>query len=48
MWGICLKVDKKKQATVIALSLKEKAREAALELDIDVLNADNGFKELLD
>ena len=47
LWAICSKIDKKELAPALALSLEGRARQAALELDIEELNKDNGLEVLL-
>ena len=47
LWKICCKLDKKEQGPALALSQQGKVREAALELDINVLNADDGVEKLI-
>ena len=47
LWAICCKVDKKEQAPAVVLSLEGRAREAALELEITDLNADDGLDKLV-
>ena len=48
LWQICCRLNEKEQAPSLALSLKGKAREAALELEVAELNSDGGMKTLLD
>ena len=47
LWQISCRLDKKQQAPDLVLSLEGKAREAALELEIEELNSDDGMKILL-
>ena len=47
LWALCSKVDKKEQAAAVTLSLEGRAREAALELSIEDLSADDGLTELI-
>ena len=46
LWQICCKYEKKEQGPALALSLRGNAREAALELTVDELNADDGVTKL--
>ena len=39
-------LDKTKRAPIVFLSLEGKAREAIVELDTEVLNSENGMKNL--
>ena len=48
LWQICCRLDKKQQAPSLVLSLQGKAREAGLELEVNVLNSDNGMTKLLE
>lgn len=47
LWKTCCKLEKKEQGPALALSLKGKARTAALELEVDTLNADDGVDKLV-
>lgn len=47
LWEICCNYEKKKQGPAVALSLRGSAKEAALEMEVSVLNSDNGLTELL-
>ena len=47
LWQICCKLEKKEQGPALALSLTDNAREAALELAIEDLNADDGVEKLI-
>ncbi|XP_077972670.1 E3 SUMO-protein ligase RanBP2-like isoform X4 [Styela clava] len=47
LWSIATNVPKSNQATVVALSLQDKARESALEIEESVLRSENGIRELL-
>ena len=47
LWALCSKVDKKEQAAAVTLSLEGRAREAALELSIEDLSADDGLTKLI-
>ena len=47
LWQICCKLDKKEQAPALALSLTGSGRDAALELGVEELNADDGVAKLL-
>ena len=48
LWAICnSKVAKKELGPALVLSLEGRAREAALELDISVLNADDGLDKVI-
>ena len=47
LWQICSNYDKKTQAPAIVMSLCGNAKEAALEMEIETLNADDGVTELL-
>ena len=46
LWQICCRLDKTQQAPSLVLSLKGKAREAGLELEVEQLNSDEGMKLL--
>ena len=46
LWAICSKVDKKEQAPAVTLSLEGRAKEAALELSLEDLNAENGLSKI--
>ena len=46
LWQICSDCDKKKQAPAIVMSLNGSAKEAALEMEIETLNSDEGVAEL--
>ena len=48
LWKICCKLDKKEQAPALALLLTGNAREATLELEVAVLNADDGVDKLIE
>ena len=48
LWQLCCKLEKKEQGPALALSLTGKAREAALELRVEEINADDGVKHLTD
>ena len=50
IWKIATRVEEKKQAATIFLSLKGKSREAALEIPEEVIAAENGsgFKAIVD
>lgn len=47
LWQICCRLDKDQQAPSLVLSLRGKAREAGLELEVDELNSDAGMELLL-
>ena len=47
LWAICSKVAKSEQGPAVALSLEGRARDAALELDIAELSADDGLDRLI-
>ena len=47
LWQICCRLDKNQQASELILSLSGKAREAALELDVNVVHADDGVEKVL-
>ena len=47
LWQIFTDLSKSKQAPAICLSLSGRAREAALEINIDKLHSDNGVQELI-
>lgn len=47
IWRQMTELDKKKQALALALSLTDKARETALEVNVDQLEKDDGVKTLL-
>ena len=47
MWRLVTDLDRKKHALAVTLSLTGKAREAALELDADDLNKNDGLVRLL-
>nr|XP_039263063.1 E3 SUMO-protein ligase RanBP2-like [Styela clava] len=47
LWSIATNVPKSNQAIVVALSLQDKARELALEIEESVLRSENGIRELL-
>ena len=47
LWKLCCKLDKKEQGPALALSQQGKVREAALELDIAVLSADDGVDKII-
>ena len=47
MWVMVTDLDKKKQALALALSLKGKQREVALEIDPSKLNVDTGVTFLI-
>ena len=47
LWAIVSKIDKKEQAPAVVLSLEGRARDAALELEITDLNADDGLTKLV-
>ena len=46
IWELASSLDKTKRALMVFLSLERKAREAVLELDIAVLNSEDGMKKL--
>ena len=46
IWQRVTELPKKKQALAVTLSLSDKYREVATEIDIEVLNSDNGIDEL--
>ena len=46
IWELATSLDKTKRALIVFLSLKGKAREAVLELDTEVLNSEDGMKNL--
>ena len=48
MWKRVTELDKKKQALAVALSLTGRARDTALEISADVLNADDGMAKLVE
>ena len=48
LWAICSKVDKKEQAPSVTFSLEGRAKEAALELSLEDLNAENGLSNLIE
>ena len=47
IWQLFTSLEKKKQGLAILLSLEGKAREAALELEVDELNKDDGVSKVL-
>ena len=47
LWQICCNYEKKKQGPAVVLSLQGSAKEAALEMEVSVLNSDEGLDELL-
>ena len=48
LWAICnSKVEKKELGPALVLSLDGRAREAALELDINEVNADDGLDKVI-
>ena len=47
LWQLCSNCDKKMQAPAIVMSLSGSAKEAALEMEIETLNSDDGVTELL-
>jgi hypothetical protein len=47
LWEMATTIEKKKRAPTVFLSLTGKAREAMLELDPSLLNADDGMKVLI-
>ena len=47
MWKRVTDLDKKKQAVAVALSLKGRARDIALEIPADDLDKDNGMTTLI-
>ena len=47
IWKICCKYEKKEMAPIVTLSLKGSAREAAREMSIADLNADDGMEKLI-
>ena len=47
LWEICSKYDKKEMGPALALSLSGSAREAALELTVTELSAEDGVKTLI-
>ena len=47
LWKLCSKIDKKEQGPALALSLTGNAREAALEMPLEELNADDGADKLI-
>ena len=44
IWQKLTDLDRKKQGLAILLSLEGKAKDAVLELDVDVISAENGVK----
>ena len=48
IWQAFTSIENKKQAPAIFLTLTGQAREAALEIDIEKLNAEDGVKNLID
>ena len=46
IWELATSLDKTKRALIVFLSLEGKAREAVLELDTEVLNSEDGMKNL--
>ena len=46
IWELATSLDKTKRALMVFLSLEGTAREAVLELDIAVLNSEDGMKKL--
>ena len=48
LWRMCCKLDKKEQGPALALSQDGSVREAALEIDIDELSADDGVEKIID
>ena len=48
MWELVTDLDKKKRGLALALSLKDKPREVALEIQVEKLNADDGVKVLIE
>ena len=47
LWKTCCKLEKKEQGPALVLSLQGKAREAALELEVDEMNADDGIDKVV-
>lgn len=47
LWQICCRLDKNQQASELILSLSGKAREAALELDVNEVHAEDGVDKVL-
>ena len=48
IWQALTTLEVKKQALAIFLTLSGQAKEAALELELDVINADDGVNKLLE
>ena len=48
IWELATSLDKTKRALIVFLSLEGKAREAVLELDTEVLNSEDGMKNLFE
>ena len=46
IWEMVTCVEKVKRALIVFLSLEGKAREAVLELDIEVLNSEDGMEKV--
>ena len=47
LWQICCNYEKSKQGPAVVLSLSGSAKEAALEMEVTVLNADDGVDKLI-
>ena len=47
MWATVTELAKSKMGVAVALSLSGKARDAAVDIDVTVLNADDGLDRLL-
>ena len=47
LWKTCCKLEAKEQGPALALSLRGKPREAAFELEIAELNADDGVAKVI-
>ena len=47
LWKTCCKLEKKEQGPALVLSLQGKPRSAAMELAVEVLNADDGVEKVV-
>ena len=48
LWEICTEVPVAKRAAVVCLTLKGKARDIAVNLDVAAIQSENGIKALTD
>ena len=47
LWSMCCKLEKKEQGPAVVISLEGNARQAALDIDMSVLNSDDGLQAVI-